>query len=43
MLRLAIEIASRYKPLTTGERRELLASTEGVTPIFAATGAGQAG
>ena len=33
-LQTALTIASRFKPLNAGERRDLLASARGVTPIF---------
>jgi len=37
LFRLALDIASNFKPLSRKEREELLASAHGITPIFRAT------
>ncbi len=36
LFRLALDIAAGFKPMSAGERRELLASTAGLEPIFRA-------
>ena len=36
-LRMAMDFASRFKPLDSTERQELLASAKGLTPIFTET------
>ncbi len=34
LFNLALELAAEFKPLTPGERKELLAGTQGVKPLF---------
>jgi hypothetical protein len=36
VFRLALDVAAAFKPLTSGERRKLLASSAGVEPLFKA-------